>query len=201
MPDLPPGHVLVLLRDIPERRIVVDLKTCQWFVVDPPYSQRQALDPQAWPSLPTQVFCKTPENLWIWERGEREVTHMKFYSEVHPVFVAHNYLLVGKPLPRVLEPYRQQATGKAYFEWHKEQVDNPTRSCVDGIETPPGPNDARNKFCYEEKKKGTKLAAILRDVNATEGWGKLGSSQAINDAADAHAEKNKLPIIRRIKRT
>jgi hypothetical protein len=73
-------------------------------------------------------------------------------------------------------------------------------SCSSGIEAPPGRNDARNAYCYNQRKNGRKLGAILREVNSTEGWKPLTTTTSVSDAADAHAKMNKLPIIRKQKR-
>jgi hypothetical protein len=71
--------------------------------------------------------------------------------------------------------------------------------CEDSI-TPPGKNDERNKYCYEEMQKPDgKLDAILRAVNAHKGWSKLSKPQSITDAADAYAKKYELRPVRRRK--
>jgi hypothetical protein len=75
-----------------------------------------------------------------------------------------------------------------------------SNACSGSIETIPGPNAERDKYCYDEKVKGTKLESIKGALNATPGWGHLGTVQGVTDAADAHAEKHGLQPPRKYKR-
>jgi hypothetical protein len=134
---------------------------------------------------------------WKLETGPHQST---YYLHVHPVQVVRALLeakmLLPDQLPPELAPYREQATDENNVEWLKELEKMSPESCNECIEAPPGPNDARNEYCYSERKKGTKLEAIRRAVNSREGWKRLASAQSVTDAADAHVKKHDLPIIR-----
>jgi hypothetical protein len=135
MSALAPGHVLVLLSKVPETQVVVDLGKCLRFVVHPPYNRRRALDPGIpWRPIP-KIFRLSPDGLWFEEGGHEFEIGKVFYVERHPVHITHHFLIMNKPLPSKLAPYRDQATGENYFKWRNQQAIKPDESCSDSITT------------------------------------------------------------------
>jgi hypothetical protein len=137
---------------------------------------------------------------------DREIIEARWVSREAAAkwFLRHPWL----PQPLELGPtiaaldltYRTMSTAADPAASHGSLPKSANVPCSDGIESPAPVNEERNKFCYEKRKKGTKLAAILREVNATAGWSHLGSAQSVTDAADAYARKNRLPVLRKHKR-
>jgi hypothetical protein len=163
MSALAPGHVLVLLRKVPETQVVVDLGKCRRFVVHPPYNCRRALDPGIpWRPIP-KIFWLSPDGLWFEEGGHEFEIGKVFYVERHPVHITHHFLIMNKPLPSKLAPYRDQATGENYFKWLNQQAIKPDESCSDSIDTREKPtwNADKRTLSY----RGTEYRRFLRTAS------------------------------------
>jgi hypothetical protein len=77
------------------------------------------LDPNV-PRVSGDVFFYSPDDRWIRKRDVLG-TGAHSYSEVSPVVVARACLDAGIPLWPELEPFRETATGDAFFHWMNEQ--------------------------------------------------------------------------------
>ncbi len=115
----------------------VDLALCPIFRTERAWSKREALGKPEWRGpIHRRVYRLAPDGWWFQERDisphpDSGLPHdgpILTYAEVHPVSIAHQFILDRQPVPPALAEYIPQATEPAYFEWLKKHSDELSRA-------------------------------------------------------------------------
>jgi hypothetical protein len=168
----------------------VDLDACDRFLVAPDFPLEHYFDYT--PCTPV-ILRRDPCKGWL------RVVYIHGHRLVFPLTpeqAARFYVCAGIPPP---EDLRIHATVYSIFGHPCGPATASARP--EGVVRPPGPDDARNEFCYRQRAEGRKLEAIRRAVNSTAGWRRLATPQGVTDAADSYARAHGLPPLRRRRRT
>jgi hypothetical protein len=107
----------------------VDRTLCRWFTTARAYSKRDShSDMSLRAPLNRRVFGLSPGGDWWFEKrdvsahpdsGLPYTGPIWFYSEVHPIHVARQFIINRQPVPLGLTEYAPLADGPIYFVWLK----------------------------------------------------------------------------------
>jgi hypothetical protein len=131
--------------------------------------------------------CYLPDGRWLLDfvaRGERRCKQLtpdevvRFFIDLRLAIPAE-----ASPLLQLVPDHLAVAAARI-----------PHQSVDPGAGLAPSRNEDRDRFCYEEEIKGTIRKEILNKVNSHHGWCRLGSPNAVKNAARRHAERHRKPL-------
>jgi len=131
------GRRIVAVSRLSGYETEVDLALCPIFRTERAWSKREALGKPEWRGpIHRRVYRLAPDGWWFQERDisphpDSGLPHdgpILTYAEVHPVSIAHQFILDRQPVPPALAEYIPQATEPADFEWLKKHSDELSRA-------------------------------------------------------------------------